>query len=88
VAKSAVYLGQSPKNPTAPTAVDSASGRRNAQSMTEDPGGTVGCDVCGVMVAADKVSLHNEWHRTEDERLEGLAQTLRELVETVQGRRI
>jgi hypothetical protein len=55
--------------------------------MTEDPGGTVGCDVCGVMVAADKVSLHNEWHRTEDERLEGLAQTLRELVETVQGRR-
>jgi len=55
--------------------------------MTEDPGGTAGCDVCGVMVAADKVSLHNEWHRTEDERLEGLAQTLRELVETVQGRR-
>jgi hypothetical protein len=53
--------------------------------MTEDPGGTVGCDVCGVMVAADKVSLHNEWHRTEDERLEGLAQTLRELVETVQA---
>jgi hypothetical protein len=87
VGNSAVYLGQSPKKPTAPTAVDSASGRPNAQSMTEDPGGTVGCDVCGVAVAVDKVSLHNEWHRTEDERLEGLAQTLRELVETVQGRR-
>jgi hypothetical protein len=55
--------------------------------MTEVPGGTGGCDVCGVLVAADRVSLHNEWHRTEDERLEGLAQTLRELVETVRDRR-
>jgi hypothetical protein len=55
--------------------------------MTEVPGGTVGCDVCGVVVAADKVPLHNEWHRTEDERLEGLAQTARELVETVRDRR-
>jgi hypothetical protein len=55
--------------------------------MTEVPGGTVGCDVCGVLVAADKVSLHNEWHRTEDERLEGLAQTLRELVVMVRDRR-
>jgi len=55
--------------------------------MTEVPGGTVGCDVCGVDVAADKASQHNEWHRAEDERLEGLAQTLRELVETVRDRR-
>jgi hypothetical protein len=54
--------------------------------MTEDPGGSAGCDVCGVVVAADKVSLHNEWHRTEDERLEGLAQTIRELVDTVENR--
>ena len=59
---------------------------RHAQSMTEVPGGTVGCDVCGVLVAGDQVSLHNEWHRTEDERFEGLAQTLRELVETVRNR--
>lgn len=55
-------------------------------AMTEDPGGTVGCDVCGVLLVADKVSLHNEWHRTENERLEGLAQTLRELVEMVRNR--
>lgn len=54
--------------------------------MTEVPGGTAGCDVCGVLVAADQVSLHNEWHRTEDERLEGLAQTLRELVERIGDR--
>jgi hypothetical protein len=56
--------------------------------MTEVPGGSAGCDVCGVLIAADQVSLHNEWHRTEDERFEGLAQTLRELVETVRERRI
>ena len=55
--------------------------------MTEVPGGTVGCDVCGVVVAADKVLLHNEWHRIEDEQLEGIAQTVRELVETVRDRR-
>jgi hypothetical protein len=56
-------------------------------AMTEDPGGTVGCDVCGVLLVADKVSLHNEWHRTENERLEGLSQTLREVVEMVRGPR-
>ena len=56
-------------------------------AMTEDPGGSVGCDVCGVLLVADKVSLHNEWHRIENERLEGLAQTLRELVETVRDSR-
>jgi hypothetical protein len=55
--------------------------------MTEVPGGTVGCDVCGVILVEDKASLHNEWHRAEDERLEGLAQTLRELVETLSDRR-
>jgi hypothetical protein len=56
--------------------------------MTEEtPGGTAGCDVCGVLIAADKLSLHRAWHRTEAERLEGLAQTLRELVEAVRNRR-
>jgi hypothetical protein len=30
--------------------------------MTEVPGAAAGCDVCGVLVAADRVSLHNEWH--------------------------
>ena len=56
-------------------------------AMTEDPGGSAGCDVCGVLLVADKVSLHNEWHRIENERLEGLSQTLREVVEMVRGRR-
>jgi hypothetical protein len=55
--------------------------------MTEVPGGSAGCDVCGVLLDADKVSLHNEWHRTENERLEDLAQTLRELAEMLRGRR-
>ena len=55
--------------------------------MTDVTGGTVGCDVCGVLLVADKVSLHNEWHRTENERLVGLSQTLREVVEMVRGRR-
>jgi hypothetical protein len=55
--------------------------------MTETPGGTVGCDVCGVLLDAGKVTLHSEWHRTEAERLEGLAQTLRELVAMVRERR-
>jgi hypothetical protein len=53
--------------------------------MAELPGGTVGCDVCGVGVAEDK--LHNEWHRTEEEQLAGLAETRRELNETVRDRR-
>jgi hypothetical protein len=55
--------------------------------MTEVPGGSVGCDVCGVVLVADKVSLHNDWHRTEEERFQGLAETLRELIETVRDRR-
>jgi hypothetical protein len=48
--------------------------------MTELPGGTAGCDVCGVLLDAEKAPLHHAWHQTEDERLEGLAQTLRELL--------
>ena len=52
--------------------------------MTEVPGGSVGCDVCGVLLVAEKASLHNEWHRIENERLEDLARTLRELFDMVQ----
>ena len=55
--------------------------------MAELPGGSAGCDVCGVLVDPERVSLHNAWHQTEDERLEGLAQTLRELVDLVRDRR-
>jgi hypothetical protein len=56
--------------------------------MTELPGGTAGCDVCGVLLDAEKAPLHHAWHQTEDERLEGLAQTLRELFEMVRDRRV
>ena len=56
--------------------------------MAELPGGTAGCDVCGVLLEAEKAPLHEAWHRTEDERLEGLAQTLRELFELVRDRRV
>jgi hypothetical protein len=31
--------------------------------------------------------MHNEWHRAEDERLEALAQTVRELADKVGDRR-
>jgi hypothetical protein len=55
--------------------------------MTEVPGGTVGCDVCGVLLVAEQAPLHNEWHRIENERLEGLARTLRELFDMVQKHR-
>jgi hypothetical protein len=69
------------------SAVDSVTDTRHAQNMTDVPGGTVGWDVCGTIVAADKVTLHSEWHRTEEERLEGLERTLRELAERVEDRR-
>ena len=55
--------------------------------MTEIPSGTVGCDVCGVLLVAEQASLHNEWHRIENERLDGLARTLRELFDMVQKHR-
>jgi hypothetical protein len=58
------------------------------RAMTELPGGTAGCDVCGVLLDAEKAPLHHAWHQTEDERLEGLAQTLRELFEMVRDRRV
>jgi hypothetical protein len=54
--------------------------------MTETPGGSTGCDVCGVVLDPQKVSLHRAWHRIEDERFAGLAKTLAELDETVRSR--
>ncbi len=67
--------------------IDCSCARRHAHSMTEIPGGTVGCDVCGVLLVAEQAPLHNEWHRIENERLEGIARTLRELFDMVQKHR-
>jgi hypothetical protein len=54
--------------------------------MTEEaPGGTVGCDVCGVLLAADKVEAHRAWHRTEEERCERLTRSVEELLDRVRG---
>lgn len=61
--------------------------KRHDERVTETPGGTVGCDVCGIVLDAAKVSVHSAWHRAEDERFARLNQALRELVELVRDRR-
>ena len=52
---------------------------------TEVPGGTVGCDVCGVLLAADKVVAHRAWHRNEEERLDRLTRSVQELLDRLRG---
>jgi hypothetical protein len=79
--------GHSAVTQPAPPQLTPSVRRGTLRRMAELPGGTVVSDVCGVLVDADKVSLHAAWHRTEDERLGALAQSLRELVEMVRGRR-
>jgi hypothetical protein len=54
--------------------------------LDERPGGSVGCDVCGVLLDAEKVSVHDAWHRAEEERFEHLAQALRELTNLIRNR--
>jgi len=53
----------------------------------ETPGGTVGCDVCGILLAADKVEAHRAWHRTEVERFDRLTRQVQELVDQLRGTR-
>jgi hypothetical protein len=53
----------------------------------ELPGGSVGCDVCGVLLDAVKVAVHEAWHRAEQERFEGLTRAVRELTDLVRGSR-
>ena len=52
--------------------------------MTELPGGTVGCDVCGVLLDAASVSTHAAWHRLEQERFDELMRAITALAD--QGR--
>jgi class 3 adenylate cyclase len=47
----------------------------------EAPGGTVGCDVCGILLAADKVAAHRAWHRKEEERLDRLVRLVQEVLD-------
>jgi hypothetical protein len=51
------------------------------------PGGTVGCDVCGTLTDAAKVTEHDAWHRAENDRFDRLVQEVRELSELVRDRR-
>ena len=51
----------------------------------EAPGGTVGCDVCGILLAADKVTAHRAWHRSEEERLDRLTRSVEELLDQLRG---
>jgi hypothetical protein len=44
--------------------------------MTELPGGSTGCDVCGVLLDAALVSTHDAWHRLEQERFDQLMQAI------------
>jgi hypothetical protein len=53
--------------------------------MAEPPGGSVGCDVCGFLLDATKVSVHDAWHRLEDERFDRLTRALEELLDLVRG---
>jgi hypothetical protein len=53
----------------------------------ETPGGTVGCDVCGVLLVEDGVEVHRAWHRTEEERFELLNRSVQELFDQPRGSR-
>jgi hypothetical protein len=56
-------------------------------AMAEPPGGTVGCDVCGLLLDAQKAAAHAAWHRAEEERFDRLTQAVLELVDLVRDRR-
>ncbi len=49
----------------------------------ERPGGSAGCDVCGVLIDAAKAGVHDAWHRAEKERFEDLTRAVRELTDVV-----
>jgi hypothetical protein len=51
----------------------------------EAPGGSTGCDVCGILLVSDKVEVHRAWHRSEEERFDGLTRTIEELLAEVRG---
>jgi len=55
--------------------------------MTEPPGGTVGWDVCGVLLDATKASVHDAWHRREEDRFNRLLEMAQELVRLLPGGR-
>ena len=55
--------------------------------MTEAPGGTVGCDVCGILLDVTRASIHDAWHRREEDRLNRLLEMVQELVRVLPGSR-
>ena len=63
-----------------PLSVDGpAEGRDHDHMSNEAPGGTVGCDVCGLTVDAEKSAAHRAWHRREEDRLSRIEREVREL---------
>ena len=62
-------------------------GDHDVVTTEEAPGGTVGCDVCGLLLAANKAAAHRAWHRSEDERLDRLTRSVEELLEQLRGTR-
>jgi hypothetical protein len=46
----------------------------------EVPGGTVGCDVCGIDLAEEKLDSHRVWHQDQDTRLDQLIRAVEELI--------
>jgi len=46
----------------------------------EAPGGTVGCDVCGIELEQEQVAAHRAWHQHREDRLEQLIRAVEELI--------
>ena len=71
-------------------ALTSIATSRNHEWMSteEAPGGSVGCDVCGILLASNTAPAHRAWHRDEEQKLERLSRLVQELLEEVRGKRI
>lgn len=68
--------------PTRSSTIDGRWWRLDDGGVIEDeaPGGTVGCDVCGIDLAEDKVEVHRAWHHHREERLDHLIRAVEELL--------
>ena len=62
--------------------IDRHRGRLDDEGMRTDeaPGGTVGCDVCGIDLAQEQGGAHRAWHQHQEERLEQLIRAVEELI--------
>jgi hypothetical protein len=51
----------------------------------ETPGGTVGCDVCGIDLVQEHADAHRAWHQDREERLDQLIRAVEELIAELRG---